>query len=334
MRFRDYVKDRLLFFIINGLLFAVLGCMLYLFQVGSGLILVVGCLWFVPLFSYVMVEYLRSSNFYDELKSVLENLDKAYLLPEIIKEPTFIEGKLLHGILKKTSKAMHEQVNKHRDRQQDYREFIEIWVHEVKTPIASAKLIIGNNESTATKAIDYELKHIEDYVDQVLYYARSQNVNKDFVIKQVSLTMIITNLIKRNARDFINKRIAVDIDDVEGTVYSDAKWLEFILQQIISNAIKYCKAGEGKVTIHSICDAKKMTLIIEDNGIGIVDSDLSRVWEKGFTGENGRLYIRSTGIGLYLCKNLCQKLGLGISLTSQVGVGTQVSILFPIDEII
>ena len=263
----------------------------------------------------------------------MDSLDKKYLLSEIIKEPEFIEGKLIYYLLKEANKNMHEHVNKYRDMQSDYREYIETWVHEVKTPIASTRLIIENNQNKVTKIISYEVKKIEAYIEQALYYSRSNDVSKDYIIKELSLASVVRNTIRENSRDFINKRISIDIEAVEGTVYSDAKWLKFILNQVIGNSIKYIREEDGKVKVYSIRNENNIVLTLEDNGIGIVDKDINRVFEKGFTGENGRRVGRSTGIGLYLCKKLTEQLGLGLTLTSKAGEGTKVNIIFPLGRI-
>ena len=130
-------------------------------------------------------------------------------------------------------------------------------------------------------------------------------------------------------RDFINKNIKLNVSDIEGTIFSDAKWVEFIINQIIINAVKFSIPNEGKVSIYSKVNENNIILTIEDNGVGISEKDIDRVFEKGFTGENGRKFGKSTGIGLYLCNKLCDKLGIGISLTSKKGLGTKVNIVFP-----
>ena len=122
------------------------------------------------------------------------------------------------------------------------------------------------------------------------------------------------------------------MEAVEGTVYGDAKWLEFILNQVVGNSIKYTREKEGKVRAYTVKNENNIVLTLEDNGIGIIDKDINRVFEKGFTGENGRKYGKSTGIGLYLCKKLSDQLGLGISLTSKIGEGTKVNIIFPLGK--
>lgn len=333
MSLKDYLKDRFLFLLINFILFIIIGSIMVLVNFSANIILLVFSIWFLPLFSFIIAEYVKSKRFYNEITSIMDSLDKKYLLSEIIEEPDFIEGKAVYDVLKEANKSMHEHVKKYRDMQSEYREYIETWVHEIKTPISSTRLIIENNEDKVTKSIDYEVRKIEDYIEQVLYYSRSNNVSKDYIIRELSLATVVRNTIKKNSRDFINKRISVDIEAVEGTVFSDGKWLEFILNQIIGNSIKYSREREGKVRVYTVQNENNIVLIIEDNGIGIINKDVNRVFEKGFTGDNGRKLGKSTGIGLYLCKKLCDQLGLGLSLTSRLGEGTKVSIIFPLGKV-
>lgn len=329
----DYLKDRFLFLLINFILFIIISAIMVLINISANIIVLVFSIWFFPLFSFIIVEYVKSKRFYKEITSIMDSLDKKYLLSEIIEEPDFIEGKAVYNVLKEANKSMHEQVKKYRDMQSEYREYIETWVHEIKTPISSTRLIIENNEDKVTKSIDYEVRKIEDYIEQVLYYSRSNNVSKDYIIRELSLATVVRNTIKRNSRDFINKKISVDIEAVEGIVFSDGKWLEFILNQIIGNSIKYSREKEGKVRVYTVQNENNIVLTIEDNGIGIINKDVNRVFEKGFTGDNGRKLGKSTGIGLYLCKKLCDQLGLGLSLTSKLDEGTKVSIIFPLGKV-
>ncbi|WP_426351136.1 sensor histidine kinase [Alloiococcus sp. CFN-8] len=282
---------------------------------------------------YIISEFIKEKRFYDEINSIMESLDKKYLLSEVIKEPEFIEGKLLYELLRQANKEMHEHVKKYRDMEMEYREYIETWVHEIKTPIASTMLIIENNENEVTKNINYEIKKIEEYIEQVLYYSRSNNVSKDYIIREIDLDEYVRSVVKKNSRDFINKRISIQLEDTEGIVYSDGKWLSFILNQIIGNALKYSKEKGGWVKIYTERNENNIVLTIEDNGIGIIDKDINRIFEKGFTGQNGRKLGKSTGIGLYICKKLCNQLGLGLNLSSQDGQGTKVSITFPLNKI-
>lgn len=333
MKLKDYLKERILFLLINLILFVIIGGIMVLINSNRNLIILTFCIWFFPLLTYIIIEYIKQKILYNELNSTMDNLDKKYLLPEIMNEPDNLEGKFLYDILRLANKDMHEHVKKYRDRENEYREYIETWVHEIKTPIASTRLIIENNQNDITRSIKDEIKKVEEYIEQVLFYSRSNNVSKDYIIKEVSLADLVRRIIKRNSRDFISKGIAIDIEAVEGTVYSDAKWLEFIVNQLIGNATKYIKGRDGKVTINTIRNENSIVLTIVDNGIGIINKDVNRVFEKGYTGENGRKFGQSTGIGLYLCKKLAEQLGLGLTLTSKTGEGTKVSIVFPIGSV-
>lgn len=333
MNIKDYLKDRALFLLINFILFIILCGIMLLVNLGTSLIMLLFLIWFFPLLSFMLAEFIKLKRFYDELYNTMDNLDKKYLLSEIIKEPEFIEGKFIYDLLKQANKNMHEHVKKYRDMQSEYREYIEIWVHEIKTPIASTKLVIENNQNEVTKIINYEIKKIEDYIEQVLYYSRSNTVSKDYIIKEFSLATLVRTVIKKNSRDLINKKISIDIESIEGTVYSDAKWLEFILNQIVGNSIKYSKIKKSRIRVYSVRNENNIVLNIEDNGIGIIDKDINRIFEKGFTGENGRKFGKSTGMGLYLCKKLSEQLGLGLTLTSKIGEGTKVSIIFPLGKV-
>ncbi|NEZ47749.1 HAMP domain-containing histidine kinase [Clostridium niameyense] len=333
MRVIDYLKERSLYLGINLILFIIIALIMKLLNFGTAIIFLVFCIWFFPLITYIILELIKSKLYYDDLTSVIENLDKKYLLPEVIKKPKNIEQRVIYNVLREANKDMHEKVNKYRDMQVEYREYIETWVHEIKTPIASTRLMIANNQNKVTENIEYEIKKIESFIDQVLYYARSTEVSKDYLVKEFKLKTVIENTIKRNSKDFINKRIALNIENVDINVFSDAKWVEFILNQIIGNALKYSKPKEGRVNIYATKNKNSITLTIEDNGVGIPTQDIGRIFEKSFTGENGRKFGKSTGIGLYICKKLCTKLGLGLEITSEKFKGTRVLIIFPLGEL-
>ena len=329
MNIVEYIKERIPFLIINLVLFFIVAIFMYIANVPKSIIIIVFSIWFLPLVSYIVIELIKSRRYFDSINNVLENLDKKYLLPEVIDEANFIEGKILNNILKTLSKDMNERVKYFKDEQLEYREYIETWVHEIKTPISSTKLILENDDSKLSERVNYEIRKVENYIDQVLYYARSSDVSKDYIIKEFDLRAVVMKSIKSNSRDFINKKIKLELKEVSGKIFSDAKWIEFIINQVIVNAIKFSEANKGVVEIYSEEYENNIVLTIKDNGVGIGDKDIDRVFEKGFTGENGRRFGKSTGIGLYLCKKLCRKLGLGITITSKVNEGTKVNIVFP-----
>ncbi|WP_195937877.1 sensor histidine kinase [Romboutsia sp. 1001713B170131_170501_G6] len=328
----EYLKQRALFFLVNIILFLITASIMLFVKVNISIITMVFLIWFTPISIYVLMEMIKHKKYYDELVSISENLDKKYLISEVINEPEFIEGKVVYNILKSSNRNMQEHVKYFKNMQSEYQEYIETWVHEIKTPIASLMLIMENHEYNIPNSMKYEVKKIENYIDQVLYYSRSNDVSKDYIIKNFNLENIVRCVIRKNASDFINKRVGIDIKEVNFNVYSDEKWVEFILNQIINNAIKYSRENEGKVSINAIKNKNNIILSIKDNGVGISEKDIDRVFEKGFTGENGRIFGKSTGIGLYLCKKLCDKLGLGINIVSKQQEGTEIRIIFPVGK--
>lgn len=277
------------------------------------------------------VEYFMKQRFYKDLEDTLNNLDDKYLISEIIKVPSFMEGKILKDLLEQINKSMVENVNKYKYKQEDYKEYIELWIHEIKIPIAASKLIIENNKNEVTKSIDEELDKVENYIEQALYYARSNTVEKDYYVKKANLKDIVNESIKKNKNVLIHEKISVNVHDLDLEVNTDNKWIIFILNQIIQNSIKYKKQDKNlEIEIYAKQGKENVILYIKDNGIGIKKGEITRVFEKGFTGTNGRLIgKKSTGIGLYLCKNLCNKLGIAIELNSVQDEGTQIQLVFP-----
>ena len=320
----EFIKERMIFLIINLILFLLVAILMKIVKVSINIILILFLIWFGPILIYMFLEFIKYRRYLNNLINTVENLDRKYLLPEVIEEPRFQEARIINDVLKQCNKSMHEKVKHYKDEQIEYREYIETWVHEIKTPIASAKLILENDNSNLSERINYEMKRVEGFIEQVLYY-----VSKDYIIKEFSLRSVVMKSVKSNSRDFINKNIKLDIRGIEGNIFSDEKWVEFIINQIIINAVRFSIPNEGKVSIYSKVNENNIILTIEDNGVGINEKDIDRVFEKGFTGENGRKFGKSTGIGLYLCKKLCDKLGIGISLNSKENIGTKVNIVFP-----
>lgn len=332
MKMIDYIKDKVLFLAVNLMFFILISLFMGFAKAAPVIVFLLFCIWFFPLITYMLLEYIKYRKYFNNIETTLENLDRKYLLPEVIDDANFMVGEKVNDILKELSRDMHENVKYYKNIQEEYREYIEIWVHEIKTPIASSKLLIENNNNEITRKINIQMDRIENFVEQVLYYSRSDEVGKDYIIKKIELSQVIKNVIKKNQRDFISKRISLQLDDINEIIYSDTKWVEFILNQIVGNAIKYSKGTQDKITIKAKKLGSSVVLTVQDKGVGIVEQDINRVFEKGFTGENGRKFGKSTGIGLYLCKKLCVKLGLGLQIDSNINEGTKVSIIFPKTE--
>ena len=332
MNLRDFIKERIVFIIINSLILLFTALLLMVLKVDSFAILFIVIINGAGILIYHIFDYLRKKQYYNEIKENMESLDKKYLISEVIEEGTFTESKLIYDVICKSNKAMNDEIGEFKRGINDYREYIELWVHEIKTPIATCKLLIENNESPLTESIGEEVCKLENYIDQALFYTRSNTIEKDYIIKEMSLSSCVNKVLNNNADALIKKRVKISLGDLEKIVYSDSKWIEFILGQIISNSIKYMNKEHKELKIYCSENSKYVILNIEDNGAGISEKDISRVFHKGFTGENGRKFGKSTGIGLYLCKKLCKKLGLDINLVSEEGEFTRVSIIFPINR--
>lgn len=334
MKVLDFIKDRFIVLTLNIIAFVSIAAIMLLINIKFEIIFIVFCLWFIPLISYMISEIIKCKSYYNKLEKTLKRIDKKYLIPEIIEEANFLEGKIFNDILIDISKDMHENVKYYRDMQSEYREYIETWVHEIKTPIASTKLIIENHPNEITDKIDLQLDRIEGFVEQVLYYSRSNEVGKDYVIKETNLSEVVRNVLKRNYRDFINKKIKLYIGNIDEKIFSDKKWLEFIINQIIGNSIKYSKELNPIIKVYCTKAPNSIVLTIEDNGVGICERDLNRIFDKGFTGENGRIFGKSTGMGLYLCDKLCFKLGMKINIASKASKGTKINLIIPLSNMI
>lgn len=332
MNLRDFIKERIVFIIINSLILLFTAVLLMVLKVDSFAVLFIVIINGVGILIYHIFDYLRKKQYYDEIKENMESLDKKYLISEVIEEGTFTESKLIYDVICKGNKAMNDEIGEFKRGINDYREYIELWVHEIKTPIATCKLLIENNESPLTESIGEEVCKLENYIDQALFYTRSNTIEKDYIIKEISLSSCVNKVLNNNADSLIKKRVKISLGDLEKKVYSDSKWIEFILGQIISNSIKYMNKEHKELKIYCSESSKYVILNIEDNGAGISEKDVSRVFDKGFTGENGRVYGKSTGMGLYICKSLCEKLSIGIEVSSEKDKWTNVDIIFPLNK--
>ncbi|MBE5960318.1 MAG: HAMP domain-containing histidine kinase [Lachnospiraceae bacterium] len=239
------------------------------------------------------------------------------------------EDKKYRQILRKSNKAVIERIHRIEQEQKEYREYMEGWVHEVKTPLTTIGLICENKKDDQTRRILTELAKLDNDVETMLFYARADQVYQDYLIQPISLHERILYVIAKNKQLFIQNQMQIEITFSEAVVRSDPKWVEFIINQIVLNSIKYKRENEAKITFSIETQNAGKSLIIRDNGIGILEEEQKRVFDKGFTGTNGRNHEKSTGIGLYLCKRLCDKLGIGICIRSVLMHETEVILTFP-----
>lgn len=218
-----------------------------------------------------------------------------------------------------------ELISQFDNRQTDMIDYYTLWAHQIKTPISAMGLLLQTEESDRerTRAYGQELFKIEQYVEMVLQYLRLESMSSDLILVEYDLADIVRQAVKKYGIIFINKKISLELAELNCRVLTDEKWLVFVLEQVVSNALKY--TNQGRISIYLDQQAEK-TLIIEDTGVGIRAEDIARIFDRGFTGYNGRMDKKSTGIGLYLCQQVLDKLSHTITVTSQVGQGTRVSI--------
>lgn len=328
MTWREYIRDRRFTLFIVGMTTLISYSFMILAQVEYYIALFVEMIFLVSMSVIGIRDFWIKKKYYDELLEFFKEVEEKSYITEMINKPPFLEGEILYRLLKIEEKYMNDREQRYNDRFAAYRHYIETWVHEVKTPIATSKILIENNKNIATLSIGEEISKIDDYVEQVLYVSKSDTVEKDYLIKKLCLKDIVMSVIRRKSKEIINEGIKPILHDLEYEVLSDEKWIEFIIGQIISNAIKY-KGDQPCIEIYSEKIGYHIHLYIRDNGIGIPLQDRSKVFERGFTGENGRKKkAASTGMGLYLCKKLCEKLEVGITLGEDSEDGTVIELIF------
>jgi hypothetical protein len=296
------------------------------FNVRLQAVVIVSVIMILGVFLTEMWTFLRKKSYYDKLEGSLEQLDKKYLVCEMTENPDFLDGRILQNTLSETGKSMCEQIAKYRQENTEFREYIELWVHEVKLPVASLQLMCHNDKNTSYTE---KIGQIDSYIENVLYYARSETAEKDYLIREVSLKRAFGEIAIKNRESLQGKNVNVKTENLDVNVMTDGKWLEYILGQLMGNSMKYFSSErQPKISVLAEDMRDKTVLRFLDNGIGIPERDLPYVFEKSFTGENGRTHAKSTGMGLYIVKKLCGKLGHSVSVKSVQGEFTEISITF------
>ena len=329
MKLSKYLRSNYLIILLFIVIISIINLMLVSFKVENQAIIGVNLTVILGFIIYVVYDFGRRKKFYNKFLNDLDLLDKKYLITEMIDKPEFYDGEILYDTLYEIDKSMSEKIKEYSLNIQDFKEYIEMWIHEVKLPLSSINLMIHNNKELSDKKIVEQLKRIDDDVEQVLYYVRSENAEKDYLIKETELNKVIGNVAMKNKDILLENKIDFIVDINDKKVLTDSKWLEFIVNQIVSNSIKYIRNGvEHLIKITAEENNKNTILKIYDNGIGIEKSDIPKVFDKTFTGNNGRKIETSTGMGLYIAKQLCKKLGHKIAIDSKENEFTEVSLIF------
>lgn len=325
MSFIEYIEEKISFVLYNIGLCLFVTIYLKMMDISFLLICIFVPIWMFLLLAYLFISYKIEKKKTLEIMNLIEQLKEKYLIAEILHKPRDMKSQAYYYALKKACKAMNDAIGEIEYARKEYREYMESFVHEIKTPISAISLLCENNQDNKLKK---EVRKIDNLVEQFLFYGRSGNAEKDYFIKNISMEELLHNSIMNFKEVFLKENIALQVEEVTTMVYTDEKWLTFVLNQIIGNAIKYFDKEEKNISIHSTENKEHVKLVIEDNGIGIGSHDLPRIFEYGFTGSD-RKKEHSTGMGLYICKRLCDSLGLRIEVTSKEKEGTTVSILFP-----
>ncbi|MCR4609993.1 MAG: sensor histidine kinase [Eubacterium sp.] len=387
MRFRDYLKDHIVAIVIEITALVSSNIFMSAFKINVGLRIAVTTVFVMAFLISFLWDFWRRSRFFNTMEENLRQLDQKYLIAETLEGADYYEGEFINEMIREMGKSMYEHVADARRYAGDFKEYIEMWVHEVKLPIAALMLRVNNlreelaekvdasetetaeDETTGRNTGDVEgdrtsendeetvvdnnhgfiatrlrelaeaeeqLRRINDHIEQVLYYARSENTEKDYVIRETKLGRTVASVLQANRSFIQEKGVTLKVHDLDRTVVTDSKWLEFIISQFLSNSLRYTSAEkEPLIEIYSEEKNGDTILHFRDNGTGIPSEELGRIWDKTFTGTNGRLdgkqsegHFGSTGMGLYIVKKLCSKLGHRAAVESEYGEFTDMMIVF------
>ena len=314
--FKMYLKERMKYILLTVMLIGLFSFTLLLMNVPAKALLypVLLCL-FLGLLVLVTDCAIAKSR-----KNERANLDKITLsvidsMPEAHSE----EVRDYQNAIRQLGNEYRNYVSESERKYENMMDYYTVWAHQIKTPIFSMKLAFQGEDSTLSRRLSADLFRIEQYVDMVLVYLRLDSEYTDYVFKECNMDEVIKNSVKKFASEFIGRKLSLEYEPEDVTVVSDSKWLEFVIGQIISNSLKYTETGGIKIYFK-----EPKILVIEDTGIGIAEEDLPRIFEKGYTGYNGRTDGSASGIGLYLCRRICGNLNIGIQAESEVGKGTRI----------
>jgi integral membrane sensor signal transduction histidine kinase len=320
---KSYLKKNIKVYILFIFFILIFFIMFYLYNLPLEALIYTGSFCFLAALIASFSDFVNYKESYKKLNFLEQNiLNDLEALPKSLD----IRIDYYHKIIEKLYEELEKLTQENRQKNTDMVDYYSMWVHQIKTPIAAMNFLL-DNEEVDQKILQQELFKIERYVEMVLTYIRLDSTSSDYVITKINLDEVVKDTVKKYAALFINKKIKLNYVSHETMVISDKKWLSFAFEQILGNSVKYSSTN-GEITIETF----ENKLVIEDKGIGIKEEDLPRIFEKGFTGFNGRYEKKSSGLGLYLCKKTLDKLGHHIEISSTVGKGTRVEITFPKED--
>ena len=329
MKFKDYFLNKITE--ILGTFFVLFLMLEFLYIIGNtfSVVFMIGVVIAILIMTKYLMDWYRKKKYFEMITERVKDLKEPWLIAELLPVSYTIEDEIYQELLRKVGSSAIEEIHKIEDEQKEYEDYIEQWIHEVKTPITSIHLMLENriSENPGLKRdLNVELSRLENDVELALYYARSEQIYRDYLIQKLNVRKVLLKVVNKNRTVIMNSSVAIDLDCDEALyAYGDEKWLVFMLTQVLLNAIKYKAEADAKVVMRAKRDNKKIVLNIIDNGKGIKKEELPRIFDKGFTGSNGRDNEKSTGMGLYLVHKLCEKLEIDIKADSVYGEFTEIS---------
>lgn len=329
MKFKDYFLNKITE--ILGTYFVLFLMLEFLYIIGNtfSVVFMIGVVIAILIMTKYLMDWYRKKKYFEIITERVKDLKEPWLIAELLPVSYTIEDEIYQELLRKVGSSAIEEIHKIEDEQKEYEDYIEQWIHEVKTPITSIHLMLENriSENPGLKRdLNVELSRLENDVELALYYARSEQIYRDYLIQKLNVRKVLLKVVNKNRTVIMNSSVAIDLDCDEALyAYGDEKWLVFMLTQVLLNAIKYKAEADAKVVMRAKRDNKRIVLNIIDNGKGIKKEELPRIFDKGFTGSNGRDNEKSTGMGLYLVHKLCEKLEIDIKADSVYGEFTEIS---------
>lgn len=324
----EFLSDRLERLVLQTVFAGAAALFLLLTGTQPGIVILLGIGWFIVSLWMLGADFLRQKARLRELESIMEGLDKKYLFSECIPRPRNNYERKQQDLMNRAGRAMISAVSDAQAAQREYREYVESWVHEVKAPITAAGLISRSADRETRRKLSKELAKIEAHVERALFYARAESPEKDFIVRETSLKSIVVQAIENHRGLLMENDVRVETEDLNQKVYTDEKWAVFILGQILQNAVRY-RSDNPAIVLSGRSLGKRVQLMVSDNGIGIFSHELPRVFDKGFTGSNGRTRTGATGMGLYLSRRLAECLEIDLQITSEAQKGTRLILTFP-----
>lgn len=330
-----FLKDKALFLATIALLLVFLSIVFRVVGVSESGVLILDGIVIVWLIAYLFYAYGRDAAFWQALSKATEDSSSGAYFVDLVEDPKTLQGRIAYEAAASLAHADNELIASLRQARRAHSEYIESWVHEAKTPLAAAKLVTKRMQGTDALVLRRELERMGDLIDQALFSARMDTLDRDYLIREVSLEEVVKEACKSHMHYLTSLDVSLDMrigHDVK--VYADKTWLAFIITQLVINAAKY----DAKTIVFTASTPDEessrahTTLEVRDDGCGIPASDVPRVFERGFTGEVGRAHGSATGMGLFLVASMCERMGLSIMLASEEGVGTRVVISFPHDR--